>query len=93
MGEIVVDDVVRSATMVGLALDEIKVAKPSPFEWATDFFATIDAHLGDFLGCVAAQRPVAISGRDGVAGLAIAEAGLRSLESGRWETPALEGPD
>ena len=83
LGRVRVDDVTRSATFWTDDPDRREVFEPSTFGDAGAFHSTIGEHVRTFLACLSASRPVPVSGVDGLRGLELVEAALRSHAEGR----------
>jgi predicted dehydrogenase len=78
LGTVRVNDVVRSATFWSDDPDRSQVFEPGTFGDEGTFESTIREHLRTFLARVAAGQPPPVSGLDGLRGLELVEAALRS---------------
>ena len=76
----------RSATYWSTDPDRREVFTPSSFSDDGGFMATIGTHLQTFLACIAAGEPPPVTGLDGLLGLELVEAALRSHSENRAVT-------
>jgi myo-inositol 2-dehydrogenase/D-chiro-inositol 1-dehydrogenase len=83
LGTARVDDVVRSATFWTDDPDQRQIFEPATFGDAGSFRSTIREHLQLFLARVAVGAEPPVSGFDGLRGLELVEAALRSHAEGR----------
>jgi predicted dehydrogenase len=83
LGTVRVDDVVRSATFWTIDPDRRQVFEPGTFGDEGAFDSTIRDHLRTFLARLAAGEDPPVSGVDGLRGLELVEAALRSHAEGR----------
>ena len=82
LGTVRVNDVTRSATFWTDDPDRREVFEPSTFGDDSAFHSTIGEHLRAFLERVSAGEPAPVSGVDGLRGLELVEAALRSHAEG-----------
>ena len=78
LGSLEIEDVTGAAVYRSTDLDRLEVFKPSPFTDEAVFTTTIGDHLRAFLACVSAGEPPPVPGIDGLRGLELVEAALRS---------------
>jgi predicted dehydrogenase len=91
-GALTVEDVTRRVTLYREDPDRVEVFRNDHFVHGDAFYDTLGEHLLDFLACLRARRVPPVSGFDGLRGLELAAAALRSHELGRpVETPAFQG--
>jgi myo-inositol 2-dehydrogenase/D-chiro-inositol 1-dehydrogenase len=83
LGSVQVDDVTRAATSWTTDPDRCEVSTLGLFTGEAGFHATIGEHVKAFLESVAAGSSPPVAGLDGLRGLELAEAALRSHAEGR----------
>src|SRR5262249_36030375 len=83
LGTVRVDDVVRSATFWTVDPDRRQVFEPRTFGDEGSFDSTIRDHLRTFLARLSTGEDPPVSGVDGLRGLELVEAALRSHAEGR----------
>jgi myo-inositol 2-dehydrogenase/D-chiro-inositol 1-dehydrogenase len=83
LGTVRVDEVTRSATFWTNDPDRREVFEPGLFSDEGAFDGTVREHVCAFLERLAAGEPPPVSGGDGLRGLELAEAALRSHAEGR----------
>ncbi len=83
-GAIVVDDVVRECAVRGLDPDVVQRSRPDAFHGnGADFPSTIDLHIARFLAAVRMGGPAPVPAEEGVRGLQVVDAAIRSFETGK----------
>ena len=88
LGSVSVDDVTRAATFWTTDPDRYEVVTPGIFTDDAGFYTTVGEHVRAFLERLASGSPPPVSGLDGLRGLELAEAALRSHAEGR---PVVDG--
>jgi predicted dehydrogenase len=83
LGTVRVDDVIRAATFWTDDPDRRQVFEPSTFGQAGSFDSTIRDHLYAFIARVSSGEEPPVTGIDGLRGLELVAAALRSHEEGR----------
>jgi myo-inositol 2-dehydrogenase/D-chiro-inositol 1-dehydrogenase len=83
LGSVRVEDVTRAATSWTINPDRCEVSTPGLFSGEAGFHATIGEHLRAFLESVANGSSPPVAGLDGLRGLELSEAALRSHAEGR----------
>lgn len=82
-GAVRIDDVQQRASWHGLDPDLEEVRRPDYFAGGQSaFYDTLDAHLAAFLDAVRCGEPAPVSADDGVRGLEVVEAAIRSHRDG-----------
>jgi predicted dehydrogenase len=93
LGSVRVDDVTRTATSWMTDPDQCQVSTPSVFTGEAGFSSTIGEHVRVFLESLATGSSPPVAGLDGLRGLELAEAALRSHAEGRPITVAEPSED
>jgi myo-inositol 2-dehydrogenase/D-chiro-inositol 1-dehydrogenase len=83
LGTVRIDDVTRATTFWSTDPDHREILEPGVFTNDADFSSTVGEHLRLFLARLSADEAPPVTGFDGLRGLELAEAALRSHAEGR----------
>ncbi len=83
LGDILIDDVQAGVRLQGLDADHAEVFRPDPF-WTEDtvFYSSLTAHVLHFLECIHSGNGPSVLAQDGVKGLEMVAAAIKSHETG-----------
>lgn len=81
-GSLTVEDVTRRVILAGADPDHCEVFEPNHFAGGDAFYDSLIEHVQAFLDHVSHGHCPSVTGRDGLAGLKLAEAAIESLKRG-----------
>ena len=82
-GVVTVDDVQHSVTLWHTSPDDAHCFQPDYFAGGNRFYDSLTAHLESFVAALAGGKPVPVTAVDGLEGLRLIEAAIKSNATGR----------